>query len=126
MNNGPGFCRTVASTALACAVVFAATTDAFGQLAGRGGGGGGGREGGRSGGFSQQGPASSGSFGGGSRSGSAGGPAGRVTAVAALPCSAAPVQVNEVAFYQCNSTWFTRAYISGNVAYVVSSPPPGY
>jgi hypothetical protein len=49
-----------------------------------------------------------------------------VTAIASLPCAAAPVQANDISFYQCGSTWFTRAYISGSVAYVVSSPPPGY
>jgi hypothetical protein len=48
-----------------------------------------------------------------------------MAAVAELPCAAQPVHVNEVAFYQCGSTWFTRAYVSGSVAYVVSSPPPG-
>jgi hypothetical protein len=53
-------------------------------------------------------------------------PTAPVTAVAALPCAASPVHVNDVAFYQCDSTWFTRAYISGSVSYVVSTPPPGY
>ncbi|SEP41302.1 hypothetical protein SAMN02990966_05876 [Rhodospirillales bacterium URHD0017] len=48
-----------------------------------------------------------------------------VTAVAVLPCDAAPVNYNDISFYQCGSTWFTRAYVSGSVAYVVSSAPPG-
>jgi hypothetical protein len=49
-----------------------------------------------------------------------------VTAVPSLPCAASPVHAGDIAFYQCGSTWFTRAYISGSVAYVVSSPPPGF
>jgi hypothetical protein len=49
-----------------------------------------------------------------------------VTAVATLPCTAAAIQVQGVAFYQCGPSWYTRAYISGNVSYVVSTPPPGY
>ena len=48
-----------------------------------------------------------------------------VTAVAALPCDIGPVYYQDISFYQCGSTWFTRAYVSGSVAYVVSSPPPG-
>jgi hypothetical protein len=48
-----------------------------------------------------------------------------VTVVAALPCDTGPVVYNDISFYQCGSAWFTRAYVSGSVAYVVSSPPPG-
>jgi hypothetical protein len=47
-----------------------------------------------------------------------------MTAVAELPCAASPVNVSDVSFYQCGSTWYTRAYVSGSLAYVVSSPPP--
>jgi hypothetical protein len=47
----------------------------------------------------------------------------RTTAVTALPCSADPILVNGVTYYQCDSTWFTRSYVDGNVAYVVTNPP---
>jgi cysteinyl-tRNA synthetase len=43
-----------------------------------------------------------------------------------LPCTTSPLHVNEVAFYQCGTTWFTRAYIGGSVSYVVTGPPPGH
>ncbi|HEX3418514.1 MAG TPA: hypothetical protein VHT21_19230 [Stellaceae bacterium] len=47
----------------------------------------------------------------------------RTTAVAALPCSADPVLVNGITYYKCDWTWFTRSYIDGDVAYVVTNPP---
>ena len=42
-----------------------------------------------------------------------------------LPCDGTPVYANNTAYYQCGSNWFTRAYVSGTVGYVVSNPPPG-
>jgi hypothetical protein len=45
------------------------------------------------------------------------------TAVAALPCNASSMSVNDITYYQCGSTWFTRSYVDGNVAYVVTNPP---
>jgi hypothetical protein len=44
-------------------------------------------------------------------------------AVAGLPCSASPYGWNGVSYYQCGSTWYTRSYVDGNVAYVVTGPP---
>jgi hypothetical protein len=43
--------------------------------------------------------------------------------VAGLPCSASPYAVNGISYYQCGSTWYTRSYVDGNVAYVVTGPP---
>jgi hypothetical protein len=45
------------------------------------------------------------------------------TAWAALPCSASLTVVSGVSYYQCGSTWFTRSYVDGNIAYVVTNPP---
>jgi hypothetical protein len=45
------------------------------------------------------------------------------TAWAALPCNASSMSVNDITYYQCGSTWFTRSYVDGNVAYVVTNPP---
>jgi hypothetical protein len=45
------------------------------------------------------------------------------TAWAALPCNASSMSVNGITYYQCDATWFTRSYVDGNVAYVVSNPP---
>jgi len=44
-------------------------------------------------------------------------------AVATLPCSANPYAVSGIYYYQCGSTWYTRSYVDGNVAYVVTGPP---
>jgi hypothetical protein len=44
-------------------------------------------------------------------------------AVAALPCSASPYAWNGISYYQCGSNWYTRSYVNGNVAYVVTGPP---
>ena len=51
------------------------------------------------------------------------GPRAYGTAVAALPCDASSMSVNGITYYQCDSTWFTRSYVDGNVAYVVTNPP---
>jgi hypothetical protein len=51
------------------------------------------------------------------------GPGAYRTALAALPCSASLMVVNSVNYYQCGSSWFTRSYVDGNVAYVVTNPP---
>ena len=45
------------------------------------------------------------------------------TAWATLPCAASSMTVNEVTYYQCGSTWFTRSFVDGNLAYVVTNPP---
>jgi hypothetical protein len=45
------------------------------------------------------------------------------TAWAVLPCNASSMPVNGTTYYQCDSTWFTRSYVDGNVAYVVTNPP---
>jgi hypothetical protein len=42
---------------------------------------------------------------------------------ASLPCSASPYAWNGVSYYQCGSSWYTRSYVNGNVAYVVTGPP---
>jgi hypothetical protein len=47
----------------------------------------------------------------------------RTSAVAALPCSTDQVLVNGIHYSQCGSTWFTRSYVDGNVAHVVTNPP---
>jgi hypothetical protein len=36
------------------------------------------------------------------------------------------VTVGSSTYYQCGSAWYTRAYRGGDVAYVMSNPPPGY
>jgi len=51
------------------------------------------------------------------------GPLAYTTAWAALPCSASVMVVNGVSYYQCGSMWYTRSYVDGNVAYVVTNPP---
>jgi len=47
-----------------------------------------------------------------------------VTALATLPCEAAITVANGISYYQCSSTWYTRAYEGDNVVYVPSGPPP--
>ena len=42
---------------------------------------------------------------------------------ASLPCSASPYAWNGASYYQCGSSWYTRGYVNGNVAYVVTGPP---
>ena len=49
-----------------------------------------------------------------------------VQAVGVLPCAAPPVNVGKVSYFRCGSTWYTPAYISGNLAYFVTAAPPGY
>jgi len=44
-------------------------------------------------------------------------------ATATLPCSASPYSMHGTYYYQCGSTWYTRSYVDGNVAYVVTGPP---
>jgi hypothetical protein len=51
------------------------------------------------------------------------GPRAYGTAWAALPCSASLTVVNDITYYQCGSTWFTRSYVDGNLAYVATNPP---
>jgi hypothetical protein len=43
-----------------------------------------------------------------------------------LACTPTTVSVGGSTYYQCGSAWYTRAYGGGDVAYVVSNPPPGY
>jgi hypothetical protein len=45
------------------------------------------------------------------------------TAVAALPCDPHLLWVNDITYYRCDSTWYTRSYVDGNIAYVVNNPP---
>ena len=47
-----------------------------------------------------------------------------VTALASLPCEAQITVANGVNYYQCGSTWYTRAYQGDAVVYVPSGPPP--
>jgi hypothetical protein len=47
-------------------------------------------------------------------------------AYATLPCSAAPVAVGNVTYFQCGAHWYTPVYVSGGVNYVISAPPAGY
>ena len=49
-----------------------------------------------------------------------------VQAVGVLPCAAPPVNVGKVSYFRCGSTWYTPAYVSGNLAYLVTAAPPGY
>jgi hypothetical protein len=53
----------------------------------------------------------------------AAGPRAYGNAWAALPCNASSMSVNGITYYQCGSTWFTRSYVDGNVAYVVTNSP---
>ncbi len=48
-----------------------------------------------------------------------------MTAVNALPCAAEPVVAGSAAYYNCGGVWYMPAYVGGNVAYVVTGPPPG-
>ena len=43
-----------------------------------------------------------------------------------LACTPTTVSVGGNTYYQCGSAWYTRAYSGSDVAYVASSPPPGY
>ena len=47
-----------------------------------------------------------------------------VTALATLPCEAKITVSNGANFYQCGSSWYTRAYQGDAVVYVPSGPPP--
>lgn len=47
-----------------------------------------------------------------------------VTALASLPCEARITVANGISYYQCDTTWYTRAYEGDNVVYVPSGPPP--
>jgi hypothetical protein len=46
--------------------------------------------------------------------------------VTALPCAPTVVSVNGASYYQCDSTWYNRTYVSGSLSYVVVDAPPGY
>jgi hypothetical protein len=43
-----------------------------------------------------------------------------------MPCSVAPVSVNEVPYYNCSGTWYAPGYANEGVVYQVVPPPPGY
>ena len=43
-----------------------------------------------------------------------------------LPCTPETVVVGGTTYYQCESTWYIRAYSGGQVAYAIVNPPPGY
>ena len=49
-----------------------------------------------------------------------------VTYVTTLPCSGNEIILNGVGYYQCGTTWYSRAYQSGNVVYMACPPPAGY
>ena len=48
------------------------------------------------------------------------------SAYAAQSCTPTTVVAGGTSYYLCGSTWYTRAYSGGDVAYVVVNPPPGY
>jgi hypothetical protein len=43
-----------------------------------------------------------------------------------LACTPTAVTVAWTTYYQCGSAWYMRAYRNGEVAYLMSNPPPGY
>ena len=43
-----------------------------------------------------------------------------------LACTPTAVTVGSTTYYQCGSAWYMRAYNNGEVAYLMSNPPPGY
>ena len=49
-----------------------------------------------------------------------------VSTVTTLPCTAEEVVVENITYYQCETTWYYRGYQGNNVVFVVTNPPPGY
>ena len=45
--------------------------------------------------------------------------------VTSVPCGLTVI-VNNVMYYNCNSTWYSRSYAGGEVVYIVTSAPAGY
>jgi hypothetical protein len=45
--------------------------------------------------------------------------------VTSVPCRTTVI-VNNVTYYNCNSTWYSRGYEGGEVVYIVTSAPAGY
>ena len=43
-----------------------------------------------------------------------------------LSCVPTTVVVNGTTYYQCGTAWYVRIYSGGEVAYTMTSPPPGY
>ena len=43
-----------------------------------------------------------------------------------LSCTPTVVVVNNMTYYNCNSNWYTRGNVSGNVVYIVATVPAGY
>jgi hypothetical protein len=42
-----------------------------------------------------------------------------------VPCSTTVV-IDDITYYHCDSTWYTRGYKGGDVVYIVTSAPEGY
>jgi hypothetical protein len=42
-----------------------------------------------------------------------------------LACTPTVVTVGSTTYYPCGSAWYSRAYRGGEVAYIMSNPPPG-
>lgn len=49
-----------------------------------------------------------------------------VTAFRSLTCTPTTIIVNGVAYYSCDSVWYSRRYVGGSVTYVVVTAPAGY
>jgi hypothetical protein len=48
------------------------------------------------------------------------------TYVTVLPCTPTMVSVNDVTYYQCGTSWYSRGYVGGSVTYIVVDQPPKY
>jgi hypothetical protein len=46
--------------------------------------------------------------------------------VVTLSCTPTIVVANGVTYYNCDSTWYTRGNVSGDVVYVIGTAPAGY
>jgi hypothetical protein len=45
--------------------------------------------------------------------------------VYSVPCSTTVI-VNNVTYYHCDSTWYSRGYEGDEVVYIITSAPAGY
>jgi hypothetical protein len=45
--------------------------------------------------------------------------------VTTLSCTPSIVVANGITYYNCESTWYTRGNVSGEVVYVVATAPAG-
>jgi len=45
------------------------------------------------------------------------------SAFRSLSCASSTVVVNGVTYYNCDNTWYNRAYRGGNVTYIVVNAP---